>query len=96
MLAEAFVVCKEQAFVFFDRPAQRAAEHVALKLRNRAVIKEISSIEDAIAQKFVGAAVQLICAASRDDAHLSARTLPVLCAVSVLNHGKFPDGVHSQ
>src|SRR5437773_9538635 len=52
MLAEAFVVCEEEAFVLFDRPAQRAAKHVALKLWNRPVIEKVSSIECAVAQEF--------------------------------------------
>ena len=96
MLAEAFVVCEEEAFVLFDRPAQRAAKHVALKLWNRPVIEKVSSIECAVAQEFVGTAVQLIGASSGDNTHLRAWTFSVCCAVGILHHAEFADGIHSE
>src|SRR5207253_9508369 len=61
VLAEPFVICEQERLVFLERPAERCAKHITLKLRDGAVIEEIARVERAIAQKFICAAVEAIC-----------------------------------
>ena len=59
------------------RPAQRAAELVALELGNRALVEVVARVERAVAQEFECRAVQLVGARSGDDADLRAVALAV-------------------
>ena len=63
--------------------AERAAELVALKLGNRALVEVVARIERAVAEELECRAVQLIGAGSGDDADLRAVALAVAGAVGV-------------
>src|SRR5207248_2623945 len=84
MLPEAFIVSEQECFALDDRSAKGTAEYVALKLRNGSLVEIISRVQRAVAQKFVGAPVELIGATGRDDADLRSGALSELGAVSVL------------
>ena len=61
MLAESFVVRRTRRVLsFLNRPSQRAAEFVALELRDRALIEKVARVQIAVAQEFVQRSVQLI------------------------------------
>ena len=60
------------------------------------MIEEVSGVEGAVAQEFVGVAVELVRAGGSDDIDLRAGTLAVFGAVSVLDDGKFPHRVDAQ
>ena len=96
MLAEAFVITKEEELVLLDGTAQRAAEAVAPEWRDGALVEEIARVERAIAQEFVERAVQAIAAGGRDDADLRAGALAVFGAVGVGDHVEFAHPVHAQ
>src|SRR2546429_4010016 len=96
MLPEAFIVSEQECFALDDRSAKGTAEYVALKLRNGSLVEIISRVQRAVAEKFVGAPVELIGATGRDDADLRSRALSELGTISVLHDCKFPNGVHAQ
>src|SRR5581483_4843579 len=70
VLSKALVVPEEKCLVLANRTADRRAENIALELRNGALVEKVSSIQIAVAQKLVNAAVQLIRARAGHDAHL--------------------------
>src|SRR4029077_3015075 len=45
ILPEAFVVTEDEGFVFAQRAAERAAEDVALEVRDASLIEEIAGVE---------------------------------------------------
>ncbi len=53
MLAQSFVVGKQESLVGLDRSSKSGAKLIALEGRRRALIKIIRSIECIIAEKFV-------------------------------------------
>ena len=60
------------------------------------MIEEIARVQRTIAEKFIGAAVDAICAGGGYDVDLCARTLAVFRSVRVFHHGKFSDCIHTQ
>ncbi len=89
-------MAKKNVLSLLDRSAQRAAEDVALKRRNVAEVEIVSGVERAVADEFVGAAVQLVGAGGGDDVDLRAGALAVLGAVGVAHDGEFAHGVHAE
>ena len=83
ILAEAFVVAEEEELVGANGSSERAAELVALKLGNGALVEVVARIECAVADEFKCGAVQFVGARSRDDADLRAIALAVGGAIGV-------------
>ena len=52
-LPEAFVVREDEGLVFDDRTAGGGAKHVALEVRDVAVIEKVARVEGAVAHEFV-------------------------------------------
>ena len=95
-LTEALVVDEEKCFVFLNRAAERAAENVALEMRDRTLVEKVARVERAIAKEFVNAAVKFVCAGCGDYVHLRARALAVFRAIRICDDGEFADGVHAE
>ena len=96
VLAEAFVVGKEERFVAAERTSDGGAELIALERRSGTLIEEIGRVESVVAQEFECGSVPLIAPRSSDDYHLTAGALTQFCAVGVALHVKFADCVHAQ
>ena len=93
---EALVRHVQKSFVLLEWPSQGSAEYIPLKLRDCAVIEEVARVQRTVAQKFVCAAMNAICARSSDDIDLRAGTLAVFGAIRVFYNGKFSDRIHTQ
>src|SRR5580704_4869839 len=65
-------------------------------MRYVAVIEEIASVKDTVAQELVGGTVKFVRAVRGDNVDLRSRPLPVFGAVGVLYYRKFTHGIHSQ
>src|SRR5580698_1217053 len=96
MLLQILDVEEEKRLVFLDGPAQRAAELVPLKSRNRIAVEEIAGVEVAVAQELVSRSVELICPAARDDQNLSTRPFSVFRFVGIAEQVKFLNRVDTQ
>ena len=79
----ALVIGEEERPVPDQRPAQRAAELVALVLWRGLIGRreEVVSIERAVAEELVSRAVELVAAGACDHADLSARVSAEACVV---------------
>src|ERR1700722_3343228 len=96
MLAVAFIVTEQEQLVFLDGTAQSAAEHIALKLRNRALIEEVARVQVAIAEELIDAPAHLVGAGGGDDADLRPWTLSVFSPVGVRDNVELPHRVYAQ
>ena len=63
VLAEALVVAEEEELVCLDRPAERAAELVALEDGDGALVEVVSGVKSAVADELECGAVDLVGAA---------------------------------
>src|SRR6202022_3243533 len=72
-LAESFIVSENKCAIFFDWRSCRAAELIALERRNYRTIKEISSIESAVAQKLIQRAMERVFAGACNHVDYAAR-----------------------
>ena len=53
MLPESLIIREYESLVLLDRPSQRAAKFVALKLRNRAMIEKVARVQIVVSQELV-------------------------------------------
>src|SRR2546429_5309620 len=96
VLAETFVVSKKKQFAFLNRTTKFPSKDIALKLRNRSLIKVVPGIQSAVAQEFVGGAVHLVASRRGHDADLSAGPFPILSPVRIRHDVKFMNRVHPE
>jgi len=94
-LAEAFIISEQEGLVSAERAAERATEHIALKCRNVAMVKEVTGIQ-AIAHEFAEAAVGNVGTPSGHNGALRTGSFPVISAIGVLDYGELTDGVHTE
>ncbi len=95
-LAKALVVNEDKRFVLFDGRSYRAAELISLKCRNCGEVEKVTRIEGAVAQEFIGAAMDAVGPGGRHDIDLGSGALAVFRAVGVRHDGEFPHRVHAE
>src|SRR5262249_24804704 len=87
---------EEKSLVAKDGAATGHAELIALKGRSVALIEEIRSVEDVVAEEFEDRAVPLIGAGLRNDDHLAAGALAVFGAVGIALDVELADGFDAE
>ena len=98
-LAEAFVVAKNIDFVLPDRAAARPTELIAAESRffqTVGVLKEVRSVERAVTEEFIHAAVELVGSRARDGVNDAARGIPIFRGVVAGEDRKFLNGVPAE
>src|SRR6202035_1026177 len=96
ILSVTLIVTKKEDLVAADGAAERAAEVVALELGDLLLIEVVACIERAVAQEFVGGAMQLIGAASGDDADLRALAFAEGGGVGVAGDVELAHGIDAE
>jgi len=97
-IRRAFVIGEEERPVVHQRPAQRAAELVALVLWRRLIGRreKVVTTERAVAEEIVSSAMELVAAGARDHADLAARVSAETGIISGSCHFELADGVHGR
>src|SRR5262249_5872303 len=96
LLAEAFVVSKNECLVLLYRSTRRAAELISSERRDAGIgrlnlpIKEVPRIQGAVAQKLVCGAVEVIGTGLRRDADLPAGAVAELGCINIGDDVEFP------
>ena len=97
-MPDAFVVHKEKRAVRYDAPADRTPELIALEGRfwSACRFEIVFSIQRAVAEKFVHAAVKIVSAGAGDGVDNSSRGLAVFGGVVAGQHRKFLDSIDAK
>ena len=95
-LPKSLIISEKKCLVLSDGTPQRSSEHIPLKPGNLALIEEITRVQSAVPQKFVGASVDLIGSRGRHDVDLRSGALSVFCSVSIPDRREFANRVDTQ
>src|SRR5690348_7224143 len=96
VLTIALIIAEEKELVAADGAAERTTELIALKFGDGADVEIIARVEDAVAEKFVHVAVDVVCAGHGNDADLRSSALAIVRSVSVGDDVEFAYGVDSE
>src|SRR6266446_1341126 len=102
-LSQAFIVGKEECVLLDDRPTGGGAELVPLEGRHYQIarrvlqtVEEITGVELAVPQKFIGGAMNRVRAGARSRVDYSTGSLAIIGWGIARHHGKLLDRIHSE
>jgi hypothetical protein len=90
---DTLVVSKNERPVFYDGPTRRASKLITFKRRDHRLIKKVSRIERAVAQKLVDTSMKLIRAGPRYGIDHASGSSSILRRIVTCQNLKFLDSV---
>src|SRR5215471_2879728 len=96
MLAKSLVIAEEESLAISERSTKGCTKLIALEGWSGTPIKIVGSVERAVSQKFVYAAVKVIGSGLSHDSDLSTGALAVLGAVGIAQHIEFAHCVYAE